>query len=339
MVVMKRKISLKLIQWIIWIILFKIHVLALLPYDPLGQAMLYSSFNIAAYLVIIYGNAFFLLPRIYEKGHRVLYVVLVLVLIPVVAFSRFYSTFYIYNHFFAEKPMPFRWSSSTSSLITCILVYITSILFYIALNFFKLKQKQEQLEKRHTEAELNLLKAQVQPHFLFNTLNNIYFVAQRESPATAVLLEQLSHIMRYFVDEAPKDKISLHAELNFIKSYIELEKMRMRYPLTVTIKEEGITEGVTVPPMLLIPLVENVFKHGIDKLRDDNFIYLSLATANDRLLITVENRLIQPSGAGNKSETGLRNLKNRLALLFGDNCSLQAGDAGTIFQAQLNIPL
>ncbi len=339
MVMMKRQLSVKTIQWFIWILLFTIHTLALLPYDPVGQALLYSALYTSAYMIIIYGNAFFLLPALYEKGHKALYVALVVVLIPVIAFWRFYSAFYIYNRFYAEKPVPFRWSSTTSSLITCILVFIISVLFYIALDFFKLKQKQEQLQKKHTEAELNLLKAQVQPHFLFNTLNNIYFVAQRESPATAELIEQLSHIMRYFVDEAPKDRISLQSELNFIKSYVELEKMRMRYPLTVTIEGEDMDEGVMVPPMLLIPLVENVFKHGIDKLRNDNFIYLSLSRQNNRLFVTVENRLIQPSGAGNKSETGLRNLKSRLALLFGDDCTLHAGDAGTIFQAQINIPL
>ncbi|MDB5209859.1 MAG: Histidine kinase [Sediminibacterium sp.] len=339
MALMEKQLSLKHIQWIIWIVLFTIHTVALLPYDPFAQSMLYSLLYISAYMIIIYGNAFFLLPALYEKGHKTLYVILVIVLLPVIAFYRFYSAFYIYNQYYAEKPTPFRWSLTTSSLITCILVYITSVLFYIALDFFKLKQKQEQLQKRHTEVELNLLKAQVQPHFLFNTLNNIYFVAQRESPATAELLEQLSHIMRYFVDEAPKDRISLQSELNFIKSYIELEKMRMRYPLTVTIEEEGVGESVMVPPMLLIPLVENVFKHGIDKLRNDNFIYLSLSTQNNRLFVTVENRLIQPSGAADKSETGLRNLKSRLVLLFGEDCTLYAGDAGTIFQAQINIPL
>jgi len=113
----------------------------------------------------------------------------------------------------------------------------------------------------------------------------------------------------------------------------------MRYPLTITIKEETNLEGVTVPPMLLIPLVENVFKHGIDKLRNDNFIYLSLSAHHDRLLITVENRLIQPSGMNQEGGTGLKNLKSRLALLFKEDVILQAGDAGNIFHAQLNIPL
>lgn len=336
---MRRKpLSLAFIQWIIWIVLFAIHVLSLLPYDPLLQSMLYSSISISIYLLIIYGNGSFLLPALYDKGHKVVYILLVAILIPVVAFLRFYINFYIYNTYFAEKPTPFRWSLVTSSLITVILVYISSVLFNIAINFFRLKQKQEQLQKRHTETELNLLKAQVQPHFLFNTLNNIYFVAQRESPATALLLEQLSQIMRYFVDEAPKDRISLSAELSFIKSYIELEKMRMRYPLQVSIREE-IPDGVLVPPMLLIPLVENVFKHGVDKLRSDNFISMQLSVQNERLIVVVENPVVPSASPVNQNGTGLRNLNSRLKLLFDKDYSLQTDTAGPVFHAQLNIPL
>jgi sensor histidine kinase YesM len=339
MALRRKQLSLQFIQWIIWVVLFAVHVLALVPYDPFAQCLLYSAISISIYLLIIYGNGAFLLPALYEKGYKTLYIILVVILIPVVAFLRFYINFYIYNRFFAEKPTEFRWSPVTSSLITVILVYISSILFNIAVNFFRLKQKQEQLQKRHTETELNLLKAQVQPHFLFNTLNNIYFVAQRESPATAVLLEQLSQIMRYFVDEAPKDRISLTAELNFIKSYIELEKMRMRYPLKVSIEEKNNTEGIVVPPMLLIPLVENVFKHGIDKLRNDNFIAMTLSIQDNRLMVAVENRVVQSAMADEQNGTGLRNVKSRLGLLYDDDYTLQAETDGSIFHAQLNIPL
>ncbi len=233
----------------------------------------------------------------------------------------------------------FKWTTTVSSLASALLVYLSSILFYITLNFFRLKRKQEQLQKKHAEAELNLLKAQVQPHFLFNTLNNIYFIAQRESPATAALLEQLSLIMRYFVDEAPKDRIPLLSELKFIKSYIELEKMRMRYPITVTVKEEGITEDIVVPPMLLIPLVENVFKHGVDKRRSDNYIYISIAVESGRLEVLVENRLVAVNEAAGKSEVGLKNLANRLELLFGADYILQAGEQNDLYSASLNIPL
>lgn len=334
-----RTVSIRQIQWIIWILVFLIHVLSIMAFDPLSQALVYGAVNVSTYVMIIYGNALLLLPRFYEKKQMVLYVLLALLLICLVAFSRYYGSFYVYNHFFAEKPTPFRWSGIGSSLITCFLIYLTSILFYITLRFFQLKRKQEQLEKQHAEAELNLLKSQVQPHFLFNTLNNIYFVAQRESPATAVLLEKLSLILRYFVDEAPKEKISLSAELNFISSYIELEKMRMRYPLAVNIREETDRERVAVPPMLLIPLVENVFKHGIDKLRKDNFINLSVLVHQHQLEVRVENLLLPVSGKPDTTGTGLRNLRSRLTLLYGKDYTLQAGEVGNLFVAQLSIPL
>jgi sensor histidine kinase YesM len=336
---MAQPVTLRKIQWIIWILVLLIHVLSIMAFDPFYQALVYGVLNVSTYVLIIYGNALLLLPRFYEKGQLVRYVLLALILIGLVAFFRYYSSFFVYNHFFAEKPTPFRWSGIGSSLITCFLVYLTSILFYITLRFFQLKRRQEQLERQQAEAELNLLKSQVQPHFLFNTLNNIYFVAQRESPATAALLEKLSLILRYFVDEAPKEKIALSAELDFINSYIDLEKMRMRYPLVVNIHQKTDRESVAVPPMLLIPLVENVFKHGIDKRRNDNFINLSLLVHEERLEVRVENLLLPELGRSDTSGTGLRNLRSRLTLLYGTSYTLQAGAAGNQFVAQLSIPL
>ncbi len=338
MMPMQKKLSVTHLQWITWILLFTIQTLSLLAYDTFSQALVYSLINIGSYIAIIYGNASLLLPAFYEKNRKLLYVFLAVILILLVTAARYSANFYIYNRFFADKPMVFKWTTTASSLASSLLVFLSSILFYITLHFFRLKRKQEQLQKKHAEAELNLLKAQVQPHFLFNTLNNIYFVAQRESPATALLLEQLSLIMRYFVDEAPKDRIALLSELKFIKSYIELEKMRMRYPITVTIKEEGVTEDVRVPPMLLVPLVENVFKHGVDKRRSDNYIYIWIVVENSRLQVLVENRLSNGAPTG-KSEVGLKNLDHRLALLFGNDYLLQGGEYADLFKARLNIPL
>ncbi len=336
-----KNLSLVNLQWITWILLFAIHIVSLLSYDSLSQATIYSVIYIGSYLLIVYGNAGLLIPLFYERNRKVMYVISAIVLIALVILLRFLSSFYMYNTFFAEKPEPFRWTGIASSLISIILVYLSSILFYMALHYFKLKQKQEQLQKRQVESELNLLKAQVQPHFLFNTLNNIYFVAQRESPATAALLEQLSSIMRYFVEEAPKSIIPLSAELGFIKSYIELEKMRMRYPLAVTILETGKLESIVLPPQLLIPLVENVFKHGIDKRRKDNFINLTIHWQAKRLEVIVENRLVKTEevkGVQEAGGTGIRNLSSRLDLLYGKDYILHTGQSGNYYRALLNIP-
>ncbi|HEX6428756.1 MAG TPA: histidine kinase [Niastella sp.] len=334
-----KQLSMVQAQWIIWVILLVIHIISLRAYDPLIQAVVYSVIIVTFYGIIFYGNASFLIPKLYIQGHRILYVISSLAFISLIALGRFYTTYLVYNRFFAEKPSPFNWGAVVYSAVSVLLVFISGILFYIAMNYFRLRGKQEELQKKNAEAELNLLKTQVQPHFLFNTINNIYSIAQRESPATAALLEQLSAIMRYFVDEAPKNRVKLQEELTFVKGYIELEKLRMRFPLEVRIVEEGIDNTIEVPPMLLIPLVENVFKHGIDKRRCDNFIDLSLTKQTHRLIIEVRNRIVRLEDTNSKSEKGLHNLKSRLNLLYSTNYSLKSEEANGIYHIQLNFPV
>lgn len=335
----RKTLSLVQIQWIIWVLLFGINVLALLQFDPLGQALVYSAIVIVTYAAVMYVNANLLLPQLYEKNRLFLYVLVAIIFLALIATARNLVSFWVYSRFYAKKPETFRWGTVVNSFISILFVYLSSILFYIARNYFRLRQKQEQLQKKNAEAELNLLKAQVQPHFLFNTLNNIYFVAQRESPETAALLDKLSQIMRYFVDEAPKEKITLQTELDFINNYIELESMRMRYPLQVTVNITGTVEPVMVPPMLLIPLVENVFKHGIDKRREDNFLKMSVLATDDRLMVEVQNRIPGVQVTRGKNGSGLRNLEGRLKLLFDDRFELGTSETVDIYKSRLKVPV
>jgi len=339
MQLIRRKWDLARMQWVIWALLFGINVLTLLHFDTFLQSVGYSVIMISSYMVIIYGNAAWLIPVFYMRQRKRLYALLVLILLGTVAFYRAGASWWFYNTFYAPKPQDFPLASVFSTLVSSVLIYFTSVLFYIALRYFHLQKQQQVLERKQVESELNLLKAQVQPHFLFNSLNNIYFYAQRESPVTAAMLEKLSQIMRYFVDEAPKDLIQLQTELSFINNYIELEKTRMRYPLTVSVKEIGNTAAIQLPPMLIIPLVENVFKHGIDKRKEDNFIDLSIEDKEHYLVVTVRNRIAEP-GSNEKSGKGLMNLRNRMDLLYGDKGNLQIGQGkSSDFTAILTIPI
>ncbi len=174
------------------------------------------------------------LPRLYKPGKKGLYILVVIIALIAITYIRVHIEYFCYNLFLEKgKKMPVTVHSYFYESFSHIILLIISVVFRLSLDYYRVSRQQEQLKKRTAEAELNLLKSQVQPHFLFNTLNNIYFVAQRESPATAGLLERLSNIMRYFVDEGPKDAIPLSTELNFIQDYIELEKLRMRHPLQV----------------------------------------------------------------------------------------------------------
>lgn len=330
--------NLRQIQWVIWILLFGVNVLTMFHYDTLPQALSYAFIMVTSYMIIIYGNASYLIPKFYQKGKIVVYILTSLMLLVTAAWYRSGASMWIYNTFFAVKPEKLSVANVLSTTAASLLIYFTSILFYICIHYFRLREQQEAMQRRQVESELSLLKSQVQPHFLFNTLNNIYFYAQRESPQTAALLEKLSSIMRYFVDEAPKDKIPLLTEMQFIRNYIDLEKARMRYPLQVSIEVPEHVDTVQLSPMLIIPLVENVFKHGINKRREDNFIFIRISITEQKLHVTVQNRLVQ-SEVEKKKGTGLANLRNRLQLLYGEKYSLATTTTSEFYTSVLSLPL
>jgi hypothetical protein len=325
-------------QWIVWSFVFLLLFGTYMQSDPVVESVSYAITTTIFYAVVIYGNALWLIPRFYDRDKRLLYAILVVLFLLLLTVGRIRLLAYLYITYFSkgEAPMPKNFNYYLAYFLSSILIFIFSIAFHLSSKYFLVSEQQKKLQKRTAEAELKLLKAQVQPHFLFNTLNNIYFVAQRESPDTAVLLERLSNIMRYFVDEGTKDVIQLTTEINFIYDYIHLEKLRMRHPLQVQFDIVGEPDGLLIPPMLLIPLIENVFKHGIDKRYDNNFLVATVTINEKSLDAVISNRNY---GAAEKNGTGIINLTSRLDLLYGNRYIFETSEAAGLFYAHLNIPL
>jgi LytS/YehU family sensor histidine kinase len=223
-------------------------------------------------------------------------------------------------------------------VIAGFLSYMLSFVFRIAIAYFGLKQQAEEILLQKSQAELNLLKSQVQPHFLFNTLNNIYYEAYREAPRTAGLIERLSDIMRYFVDESPKDEVSLQTEIQFIENYIALEKIRIRHKTEVSFVREYNPDS-RIPPMLLMTFVENIFKHGVDKSSSDNKIDISLIQQNGSMMFQTCNRIHAVASKGQSHGFGIENLRKRLTMLYGNRFELNIEDNGQTFTAFLKVPL
>ncbi len=313
--------------------------------QSVAEGATYAICNTFFYGTIIYVNALWLVPAFYRKKKKWLYVLLVFLLLALVTWSLVQAEVLLKRVLFAKEAMPAGKKEGVPMRIYMvvfflnILVFLFSLPLRLAFDYFTMRKQQAQLQRRTAEAELNLLKAQVQPHFLFNTLNNIYFVAQRESPTTAGLLERLSNIMRYFVDEGPKEKILLTREIDFIRDYIHLEKMRMRHPMQIDFDISGEPAGVSIPPMLLIPLVENVFKHGINKRSEENLLVLKLTIHATHLEMEVRNRIFEELEPVQNGGNGLANLRSRLELLYGQQYRLQTEKKDGFFLAYLNIPL
>lgn len=327
------------LQWLVWIAVFFIIFFSMLAEGGFLHACIYTLINISFYAVVIYGNISFLFPRFYQKERKVQYVIYVIILLTTAGLSRGYLLVWLYNKYYPSMHETMNFESMVNFIVAGILTFMLSFIFRIAMAYFELKQQSEKILVQKSQAELNLLKSQVQPHFLFNTLNNIYYEAYKEAPRTAKLIERLSDIMRYFVDESPKDEVSLATEINFLENYIVLEKIRMRHEIELTFAQDCNTE-LRIPPMLLMTFVENIFKHGIDKSSGENKIELSLTQQEDGYLVfQTKNRIYDKQGGTEPTGFGIKNLRKRLTLLYNDRFELTVDDSGQFFTAFLKVPL
>jgi two-component system, LytTR family, sensor kinase len=234
--------------------------------------------------------------------------------------------------------------SSRSQAISSQAAYGVMSIFFFGIirhiyNYRKLKLDAQQLQIEKQEAELNYLKSQTNPHFLFNTLNNIYSLARDKSDLAPESILRLSKILRFMLYETSGEHIAIEQELKIISDYIALEKLRYDQSLTVNFNYDIEDLKQSVPPLLLIPLVENAFKHGISETRNNPFIDIHISVKNKQLIYIVKNSADGFTGEQKvKENIGLSNLRRQLELLYSDfNLSIQQVEF--LFTATLKINL
>ena len=338
MKIWRQKPDINQLQLLIWVAVLLLMFFSMLPMDGFQKSIIYTMVNAVSYAVIIYGNILFLYPVFYEKNKFIWYCILVIIALVGIGMLRGYMTIILYQHFSIVKSKPIKLLNLFGYVPGGILIYILSLVFRISIAYFTLKQQTEEIMLQKSQAELNLLKSQVQPHFLFNTLNNIYYKVYKVDPDAAGLIERLSEIMRYFVDESPKDMVSLTNEVAFIENYMALERIRIRYGVTINF-EKSYNVDLRIPPMLLMTFIENIFKHGIDKLSKQNQINISLIQQDSFLIFKTDNHLCNTGAEHDSTGFGIINLTKRLTMLYGSNFELMTENDGELFHAFLKIPL
>ena len=205
-------------------------------------------------------------------------------------------------------------------------------------NYIKLRQAAQQLRIEKQEAELNYLRSQTNPHFLFNTLNNIYSLARDKNDLAPESILRLSKILRFMLYETSGAFIAIEQELKIISDYISLEKLRYDEALRINFNYDIEDMKQTVPPLLLIPLVENAFKHGVSETRNNPFVDIHLSVNDRQLKFVVKNSGESPGEQRVKENIGLSNLRRQLALLY-KNYDLSVEQGSTEFIAILKINL
>lgn len=328
------------IQIVVWLIIYLLLLFyGMHKWEQWEIGFLTTTIYSVFYLVAIYIQSNYLAKYFLKKGSYTKYILLSVSFLIVIVILRMYvNHVLLYLHFSHNKFYSFTNPSNFSFvLVTQLLASAFGVLLRITLNYLTLLQHQEKLKVQQLQSELNLLKSQVQPHFLFNTLNNIYYLAHTKSEKTKDMIAKLSEMMRYFLEEVPKEKVLLSTEIQFIKDYICLEKIRIPYEAQIDFCIKDINENVLVPPMLLMPLVENVFKHGIDKVKNHNRALLDLSVKAKKLRFEVSNDI--QNIKYEKKGIGLQNLRKRLDLLYGENYILENKEVDGKFKAVLEITL
>lgn len=207
--------------------------------------------------------------------------------------------------------------------------------FFVSL-FLRINRRLKQTEKERVEAQLSYLKAQINPHFLFNTLNSIYSLAIQKSDKTAPAVVKLSGMMRYVTTETQHDFVSLDKDLNYITNYIDLQRIRLGDTMKIDFEIRGDARGKQIAPLILIPFVENAFKHGVNPERD-SIIKVHIDLTERALALVVFNKKV--GGVDESSNVGIENTRNRLNLLYPGRYTLTIEDNPADFLVNLTLVL
>lgn len=220
-------------------------------------------------------------------------------------------------------------------LITIFLIYLVlTTLLKLSKSWYQLQR----VEKEKLSIELNSLKSQVNPHFLFNSLNSIYSLALSKSDQTAETVLELSNLLRYMLYEVGDDQVDLSKELEMLENYIELQKIRSDQSTKVSFNISGDTSQFKIAPLLLFPLVENAFKHGVKGVSDAAYVDIKL-NINQEIEFQIKNNKgqVDDMEQGKYGGIGLENVKRRLALIYSGKHSFEVNETDADFEVKLTI--
>lgn len=270
-----------------------------------------------------------ILKRINNKRNILITIALVLAVAPIIViFSMVIASNKDSVVIFENYSPKFSIPIISFYLLLCLALVSFGIYWLITQILAIIKLKNEK-----TKAELIFLKSQVSPHFFFNTLNNLYGLVAKDPQKAQGLILKLSEMMRYSIYEGEKETVKIREEIDFLKNYIELHKMRYHKEISVDF-DCDIDENKKVVPLLFIILLENAFKHGVENLRENAYIKISLITSQNEICFAIENNFEK---GDNQFGIGLKNLKRRLELIYPNQHELTFSINENIYKAGLTL--
>ena len=306
-----------------------------------GWFIVLSSFP---FITLFYGNAYWLIPKYFHGKRRGLYLALALLgwLITI-------QIAQLIGYLASPPPPPGLHILTLRRSFPGLLILLASFGLGISRENARLEKTRKEKENEHLRTELSFLRTQVNPHFMLNVLNSMALLARKKSDLLEPVLVELARLMNYMLYDANNEKISLEDEIGYLRAYIDLQMLRFGSDVKVRFNVPEYLNGSCIEPMLLIPLVENAFKHGIGLIKDP-VIFIDISTkGHESLQMTVKNKYnpLVRQQANRPSGIGLANLNKRLELIYPgafrlertDSLRVDAHEQENWFIITLNIPL
>ncbi|WP_242203802.1 sensor histidine kinase [Aestuariivivens insulae] len=294
------------------------------------------------HIIVVYFNVYYLIPNLFLKKKYLKYVSSIFIILVLVYTVRTNLIYLITGTISPELGRPVSFFDFNHFIVVAlgelyVITFVTAI--KVLVDWSIEKKRNEELSELQLSTELKFLRTQVQPHFFFNTLNNLYALALKKSDSMPRLLLKLSDMMEYVLYDVQDSRANLLEEINHINNYIDIENLRFKDRVETEMNITGDIEDVKVPPLLLITFVENCFKHGL-KNNDKIKIQMSFEIVNGKYLeFSISNNFNPETVDEGKKGIGISNSLRRLKLLFSNNFILKTSSEDGIYSLFLKIPV
>lgn len=338
--ILKRFFQYKIHHFLGWLLYFSISAVGYSSYyDNKVDLLLVTLVYIISHALMYYISQYSLTPITLKKGKPWLFFISYIILAVILSFVM-----YVAIHFILKEQMSQYFGENFMQVFP---VFLISNLFtggvLIGIKSLVDKSRQQKLDKEKKQenllSELSYLKAQVNPHFLFNTINSVYVLIKIDPNQAAEMLIKLSDLLRSQLYDFSSEQISIEEEMKYLENYIELEKLRKAHRVKIKFEKKGDLAGFSLPPLMLIPFLENCFKHLSSHTDKANEIHLKIERNESYLNVEFANTFETESTPKKEGGIGLANIKRRLALLFPNQheLSIQKKEDFFVVNLQLNL--
>lgn len=328
-------------QWLLhavfWCFVFAMMLMAGSDNSTMGIAR--KVINIAFYMLVVYINLGYLIPKFLSQKNFMTYCLLLLAMVAVFTPIKVVLLYITYDE---VDPKEFLLMNQHIIFMLLFLIAGGSTVLKIISDWQRHQRDRKDLETQRMQSEIRFLKSQINPHFLFNTLNSLYALTLKKSDKAPEIVIKLSEMMRYMLYECNERRVPLYKEVNYVQNYLDLERLRQAGQADIQLDVEGNISDQMIAPLIFIPFLENSFKHGLNHQLGDGYVHVKMKVLDDKLLLRILNSkpatppLVPDKVSGG---IGLVNVERRLNLLYPNQYKLDVLDGPREYIVELSLDL